>query len=325
VKGVEMKITTAIACLILAFCATADAQVPAGYKVVVIPTNATLGSLVTPQITAAMIAAAGGITNVIFSTPISTLTTGAVVTVTPSQSRRIYQVEASVPITLTNNLTALGANCTTNYEWETWINYTDTNALSTVWDSRIAWQQQTPDLTVTGQYRFAFSTACGTNISGRQIYPTVYPWVNPECVLLSANFNQYPITLTGAGANTNAFYCVKISKNSYEIFKFLLYGYGLTNAITLTNARRIFNIDHVYGSELSVPPNVATTYAPTKTLIIMSGTEAGDGFAGTTYNYGYAAGFRLRKPGPGDIYIQTSHRRPANELEINAYNAGWRP
>jgi hypothetical protein len=266
------------------------------------------------------------LTNVIISTPISTLTTGAVVTVAPSQSKRIYQVSASTPITLTNDLSQLGANCTTNYEWETWINYTDTNALSTVWDSRIRWQQQTPDLTVTGLYKFAMSTACGTIIQARQTYPTVYQWATPECQLLSGSMSAYPITLSGAGAGTNSFYGAKISKNSYEIFKFLLYGHGLTNAVTLFNARRVLQVDAYYGSTLNVPGLRTTFFQPTMLLTMMSGTETGDGFSATASgDFGYVAGFRLQKPGPGAITINTALWRPANELEIAAYNAGWRP
>lgn len=110
-------------------------------------------------------------------TPISQLTTGAVVTVTPTTEKRIYQVSTSIPITLTNDLSQLNANCTTNFEWETWINYTSTNALATVW-AGFDFGGVTPDLTVTGTYKIACSTACGTTVTARQTYPTVYSWVN---------------------------------------------------------------------------------------------------------------------------------------------------
>jgi hypothetical protein len=87
-KGGIMKTITVVACATLALCVTSQAQVPAGYKVVVIPTNATLGSLVTPQITASSIAAAGG-------QLAETVVTGAVCTVT-SGNRYFFTTATNV-------------------------------------------------------------------------------------------------------------------------------------------------------------------------------------------------------------------------------------
>jgi hypothetical protein len=53
-------ITLSIICL----ASIVSAQVPAGYKVVVIATNETLGNLLTPNVTASQIVASGGLTNV---------------------------------------------------------------------------------------------------------------------------------------------------------------------------------------------------------------------------------------------------------------------
>jgi hypothetical protein len=273
-------------------------------------------------LTPAQIAAAGGVTNVIFSTPISTLTTGAVVTVTPSQSRRVYQVEASVPITLTNDLTALGANCTTNYEWETWINYTATNALSTVWDSRIQWQQQTPDLTVTGVYTFAMSTACGSELQARQTLPTVYPWIRTcvsEVGLVSGvdarlSHGNSPVTFPATNNHAILAPCdndiiVKTDAyggNSETNRAFIGLGFGKWHILPASGAD-ILDFSPRYQNTASIR-NYFFAYVPKTTSII---------------NVIYIMG-RMEVSSSG-FNIPSVFYKIANELETAAYNAGWRP
>jgi hypothetical protein len=263
-------------------------------------------------------AAAGGVTNVILSTPISTLSTGAVVTVTPSQSKRIYQVSASSPITLTNDLTQLAANCTTNYEWETWINYTDTNALSTVWDSRIAWQQQTPDLTVTGLYKFAFSTACGTNIAGRQSYPTVYKTQKiPVGYAVGTSSGTYLVmnrinyTLP---ALTNSISV--IAPDVYpRIISTTLYGGIGTNSVLLSIARGNFY------TASATPINTTKEFIEINTTTTVKSFYQPAQTSRNDFDYFVVA----HKYVTGAINIPYVDTRPANELETAAYNAGWRP
>jgi hypothetical protein len=263
------------------------------------------------------------VTNVILSTPISTLTTGAVVTVTPSQSKRIYQVEASTPITLTNNLTALGANCTTNYEWETWINYTATNALSTVWDSRIRWQQQTPDLTVTGLYKFAMSTACGTIIQARQTYPTVY---THSGLFTYANQGQTQTPVVGASVisagATNGTFLTRLQEfpSKPVILSFLVYGGNAApSAITFDHLIYGAGSDQLSVSSATLPTLSGyarvTAYVPACTSV---GVATGTSYAMTRCNVTRASTNSV-------ISVYSIIGRPANELETAAYNAGWRP
>jgi hypothetical protein len=272
------------------------------------------GKLGTNGLTAPIIAAGGGLTNVIFSTPISTLSTGAVVTVTPSQSRRVYQVEASVPITLTNNLSALAANCTTNYEWETWINYTDTNALSTVWDSRINWQQQTPDLTVTGLYKFAMSTACGTIIQARQTWPTVYKWE--------------PMIYAGAGGTFN-------SALMRADFNFASTNYFPLRTLRAEGANLLFSINGIANA------NKPLTYYLDLGFTAQSNVGTKPTTTGLVFNTSSLVYFaKTNCPALAYIYVENSSPesvasvlyreglqrcREMNELETAAYNAGWRP
>jgi hypothetical protein len=276
------------------------------------------------------IAAAGGVTNVIFSTPISTLTTGAVVTVTPSQSRRVYQVSASTPITLTNNLTALGANCTTNYEWETWINYTVTNALSTVWDSRIQWAQQTPDLTVTGLYKFAMSTACGTVIQARQTYPTVNEThimaigvKNSTVTSEAAGFSR--IDLLAATDTSATIIGVALDPARPTIATIKLYAGGVAPT-WLTNTYVAVGWTYFLASAVngayyvttnSIPTNSALC-ADTKFYVPPPSNYAADG------NFRYI--FNVYRTGTNNtVRMNVGKARYANELETAAYNAGWRP
>jgi hypothetical protein len=280
--------------------------------------DSTARTLTMPALTPAGIAAAGGVTNIILSTPISTLTTGAVVTVTPSQSRRIYQVEASVPITLTNDLSQLGANCTTNYEWETWINYTVTNALSTVWDSRIQWAQQTPDLTVTGLYKFAFSTACGTNIQARQVYPTVYTYA--PLPFASAYGAIGGVSLLYAKANlstttaTNAL-GIGAPSSSARIVRTSAYGGITTNRVAISMGR---------GAFYEVP---TTALYPFKFYAESAGTTVLKLFyqppTTSLINADYMLFFY--EYSTSNVNIPYMESRQANELEVKAYNAGWRP
>jgi hypothetical protein len=289
-------------------------------------------------LTPAGIAAAGGVTNVILSTPISTLTTGAVVTVTPSQSRRVYQVSASSPITLTNNLTALGANCTTNYEWETWINYTATNALSTVWDSRIQWQQQTPDLTVTGLYKFAMSTACGTIIQARQTWPTVHPW---EVAEFSSTYNGAPTYGNIRFAFTNNVTNIVFFSGPASVYHLRAGDAPTDTLIFMAKLRHDYEPTEGYfsgwlgwscGNPLSANRAPVQQYAINSNSVTKVLAKSIFAFGTTSVAQNLYAGKRFgivvaatNVFSAVEVYVDYPVVRLPNELETRAYSAGWRP
>lgn len=100
-------------------------------------------------------------------TPLVNVATGATTTVAWSYEPQIAYIDLYTPTVITNTFPAL--NCITNLVKETWINAASTNALTITWDPRIEWQDGiTPEMTCTGLYKFAFSTACGNKIQGRQ-------------------------------------------------------------------------------------------------------------------------------------------------------------
>ena len=297
-------------------------------------TNATPGSIGAVSNTPAGIAAAGGVTNIpSIGVPISTLTTGATVTVTPTVGRKVYAVTASTPITLTNDLSQLGANCTTNYEWEVWVNYTVTNALSTVWDSRIEWAQ-TPDLTVTGQYKFAFSTACGTKIQARQTYPTVLAWSTAPMAaskLIStasatAIIGNPSLSLTTETTNSVGFIPLQ---NKFQFVRVSARAIWTTNSIVM----QVPNNIQIGGAGGAVAYSYYTNAVNisgisnigTFRLHVLDSTKRLDGTSVLNASSYSDLGFTILNNQTDTLFLTGINTRELNELEIKAYNAGWRP
>jgi hypothetical protein len=308
-------------------------------KTVTINTNLVVtGSATVGTLTASNVfVTAGGVTNQVATidqlgaTPISTLSTGAVITVTPTPQKKIYDVSADVPITLfTNNIAGLNANGTTNYEWVTRINYTSTNALSTAWDGRIQWEGLyglTPDLTVTGRYEFAFSTSDGVTIQGRQTYPTVYPFshipafvnfVNPN----SQSFLNYsePLWIANGATNTTQL-CFPV-QNNYTILKLSMRGSDFTNSLNTITVKKVLYGSYetlTYQKDFSAVGQTPWAYKPLNFMLHFSGdvtTQVAPICFALTY---------YRNSSLNAVYAGVFLSRPANELEIKAYSGGWRP
>ena len=94
--------------------------------------------------------------------------------VTVNQDNIIYKIDVSSPNTISNDLSQLTLDGVREAKWELWINYLTTNSLSTQWSPRIDFGGYTPDLTVTGQYKFVCSTVDGITIQAKQVYPIPY-------------------------------------------------------------------------------------------------------------------------------------------------------
>jgi hypothetical protein len=254
-------------------------------------------------------------------TPIATVASASVATATVTTVKSVYSFTTATAISYTNDLSQLALNCGTNYEWETWINYTDTNALSTVWDSRIEWQTGTPDLTVTGKYVFAFSTACGTSILGRQVYPTAYMWSHAlvsasSSVSTSVDARHAIVNNTITYPETNT---IALGISSYYPMLVMTDTYGGTAD---TNRLSIGLMVSTYGV---APTSFVGTPLLTKRETA-SGRKYKKFFLPASTNstrYVYLGAFM--ESGNGALYIPGVLSRQANELEIKAYAAGWRP
>jgi hypothetical protein len=272
-------------------------------------------------------------------TPISTTAGGTTFTANVTSARSIYDFTASAVNVYTNNLSALSLNGTTNYAWTARINYTDTNALSTTWDSRIEWvglASTTPDLTVTGRYEFAFSTSDGVTIQGRQVYPSVYQYSSLTVggKIMSGVTGTWAFNYESAnqsGAVTESATCYPFSVSSgQKYFYAKVYSMWAGKTGTATNLLAVMQADHYpYLADGSLRGTVytniiayqATTLTENKYMLTgFSGNSLSDTVLAIGIRTGTAdnlSGFR--------VYNSVSKIRTANELEIKAYNAGWRP
>jgi hypothetical protein len=266
--------------------------------------------------------------------PLTTVATGAVITITVQPTQAVYSTSATVPFTLTNDLSALSYSGQ-RAKWSVLIDYQLTNALSTVWDSRISWTQQTPDLTVTGRYEFAFETLDGVSIIGRQTYPTVYRWESAQMAAGAFSFvasagaiiGNHPLSLTTAATNSigyipliNAFQFVRVNARANLAWtnevvmhagNHILLG-GAGGALTYSYYTNVVNISSF--------ANIGTFRTH-----VLDGTKRGDGKS-TLHSATYAEiRFTILGGRTDTVYLTGIHLRMMNELEIAAYNAGWRP
>ena len=223
----------------------------------------------------------------------------------------IYRLSVTSPNSISNDLSQLSFDGNTDKRWELWINYTTTNALSTQWDSRMDFGGSTPDLTVTGQYKFACSTIDGTNIIAKQIYPTVYEWKTSQ---QNGNFVIIGASTNSSGATAPIIY------NEHVFAR--VYLKGLSGA--LNKEYTIYSASFVNGTftNIDLVTKVASSSGYFSSFMDIIPLNA------FVFNVNSAgASWYIRKTGTNNtttLYALTLFRR-ANELEIKAYNAGWRP
>lgn len=255
--------------------------------------------------------------------PINNLATGAVVTLVWGTTNRVDYVDIRAPVTITNSF-PIAMNCTTNFYKEGWLNVL-TNNPSIVFDSRIEWQQGAPEFTCTGLYKFAFSTACGTRIQGRQIWPTVYKSVyvyNPDAVnQLEPTFGgKYSISLAAAASLTNYVIFTRVYNvpTIVDFWLFLAVASDATNTTTCIISPIVNGtVQTTYGSTNDLDKTSArmkkisfmipTSYTPTLTVEVIRLLTIKD------------------KVFSNVILSNGCFQRPATEEEIKAYSAGWRP
>lgn len=243
-----------------------------------------------------------------------------IVNLTPAQT--IYKVEVSAVNTLSNNFSGISFSTARNVEWETWINYTTTNSLSTTWPANIEWLSGVPELTVTGQYKFAFSTIDGVNVQAKQIYPTSYSYsqlltAGPSGSPISTRHVQ-PTVPTSATGSTNLL-ALGCAPDRPMIYKIAIYagqvdnrtyigvGRGLWYTATIPTLTSILFPMTMVGYSIGTD-SLLTVYVPART-----------GYSGFDY--------LLSTQDSVSTFMQLHYAgwKFANELEVKAYNAGWRP
>lgn len=267
-------------------------------------------------------------------TPIINTAGGTVFTCNWTTARSIYNYTATAPNTFTNVFSGISTNCTTNTSVIVGIDYTVTNALSTVWDPRIEWvglASATPDLTVTGRYEFAFSTSCGTKIQGRQTYPTVYQWekmlpMAKNAAVATSPFFQAIVLASNTETNTTHYWAYPITTEPKMI---RLYGFFNGGPTAFSNSPTIAITGLRTYSGITVTTGFPSAIAIPRTAIGFSINTYLPTFNGSGYNEimvlkaSYATLFT--SSATSAIVMSASDARKMTELEIKAYNAGWRP
>lgn len=146
-------------------------------------------------------------------------------TVTVSPLTNVYVLALDVDAVISNDLSGLTV-AGREAKWELAVNFTATSALYSAWAANIAWQGGSPELTCTGAYRFAMSTADGLTVTARQTYPTVHEWhylSSPISTMTVGSWFQY-------AASTNAAYFYNPVKATKLLLDYDVY--AVSGAIT---------------------------------------------------------------------------------------------
>jgi hypothetical protein len=283
-------------------------------------------ALAVPPITASAVsniaasAASGSVVPPSTLTPIYNVATGAVTTVEWSATPRINYIELATPTVITNSLTNIG-NCASNATVEVWVNVTATNALAPVWDARIEWQNGVPEMTVTGLYKFALSSACGTRIQARQTWPTKYNWsllpyVSGGTLTVNAYADGAAAPATTVRNFRNPFCGTDLTMVRMEVY---YANNNTTNTFIFGSTFRSDSINTIQETQtnLLVAGGAGFTFER-KLMLVWTETAA-------TAESMFFCSAASTSGNTGRMYISQQLARPANELETAAYVAGWRP
>jgi hypothetical protein len=254
---------------------------------------------------------------------ITTATSNIVITATNS----IYLVSLAVPTVITQamgGLTLTGQSAS----WEVWVNYQSTNALTSLWQNGLIWDTEL-DLTVTGTYKFAMSTTDGLKIRATQTFPMVHPVMVCSSAAIGSGAGNHVYTTYGplsnpmsaAGTNGYVHGLVPDASRSYLV----KYGFAFSSAAAKAVLLTLSPKTHSYGFS-----DASLDY----TVVEAAPASATAGYQTRWIFYpplGYVrahGGFGVditRSTNEGTVYIRSVFIRRANELEIAAYAAGWRP
>jgi len=244
-------------------------------------------------------------------------------TVTIAQDTASYVVELSTNITImvdTNavNLTSKIAN------FQLVLNVTSTNATSPTFDPKFDWGGFVPEFTVTGRYEYACTMVGDGKIRIKQTYPTMYAWVSPEVLVELAGMSIYGWAQFTSVATTNNV----MFRNSFPDSAIILFRSAFNASGNGGYGKRSVNIQADYRTAW-VTNNLVTTFSNANANVLIPWTVALATGAGqvSAYNQGITV-WNIGTPisiYSERVYHSYTKHRPANELEIKAYNAGWRP
>ncbi|MCK9616040.1 MAG: hypothetical protein M0R48_11225, partial [Candidatus Omnitrophica bacterium] len=286
--------------------------------------------------------------------PISNVATGTTVSVTVSSTQQIYSVVTDSRILLfTNNLSSVILNGSSNINWDVWINFRTWASIggeelymddavpyvvpSVGWATNIRWADDTPEISTTGCYHFAFSTVDGRRIYGRQIFPTPQKW--QRLVFHFAPNATYYDGWTGGGwdnpAITNyAKFYDSFPNSQYKVLKFSFWrwandaqgkyaiAYQTDGQITPTYATNtvIWAEDFGYRN-VGYFPHWRSMWHKDRQAIGTHALWEGVALRGNfvMWYLGYSSANVMTR-----FYFQENSERPMNELEREQYDAGVR-
>jgi hypothetical protein len=234
----------------------------------------------------------------------------ATATATIVSNTPIYKMQVNSAAVISNNLSGLAFNGNAA-QWELWINFATTNALDSTFAVDMDFVGGEPDLTVTGCYKFACSVVSGGKISIKQTYPTVYDFTRQG--------NMAPVGSLAASTNATTIialavpdvltYCVVYIKNSVpdSVYAITTPPYSKVGQTVVTTIK-----------EQAIPTNAGT-------IVFMDKFTTADSLYNVNANRILL--WDLEKTGTTNTGTPRcwAVTRPANELEIKAYEAGWRP
>ena len=258
-------------------------------------------------------------------TPITNLpvvANGATNVVTITADKRIYLITATNTFNAMTNVfngVTIGGS---NVAWELWVDFTNPNGTNMTWCPCMTFDLGVPDISVTGIYKFACSTIDGIKANVRQVYPTVWPWTWTIFGSKNNNLGASPSLFIEA-SNTDSTNNYNIATQPADVYNYVRcrYWYYTYDATAATNPT-IWLAGYSYEQQ---PPTL--TVIATNKAIRANGGQLDWVLPPATAN-GRVPWLWLyhRKPYFQGRWSATGmQQRRANELEINAWNSGWRP
>lgn len=275
--------------------------------------------------------AGGGTTIYSAVTNLPLVASGETNRVTLYSDRSVYVVTATNAVNaLTNsngNLVLTGNKA----DWELWVNFTNPAGTNMLWCPCMRFDIA-PEITVTGLYKFACSTLDGATVSVKQIYPTVMAWEQvPAAETLGVALGYGFYTLMADSATNDYLYLLSDDVVRPLWLRIAIVSSTLavrTNAVEIVPGVGISGVVELWTNTVStticnanIPYSFASFVLPPLNSLCFGGAS---GYVGDLSNR-YSLWFNRKAPGTGVVTSRAILGRRLNELEIKAYNAGWRP